>query len=59
MGLRPTKSDEDAECINSWQAETPAPPGANVGQALSPANSSTKPVERSPRSRFGNARQTR
>jgi len=40
MGLRPTKSDEDAEWFNSWQAETPAPPCAtNVGQAFPPANS--------------------
>ena len=43
MGLLPTKVDQDDEWINSWQAETPAPPGRkplrlNVGQALSPAN---------------------
>ncbi len=47
MGLRPTKDDEDAECISSLQAKAPAPPGRNsswlnVGQALSPANSATK-----------------
>jgi len=30
MGLRPTKSDEDAEWFNSWQAETPAPPSSRT-----------------------------
>jgi len=45
MGLRPTKRDGDAECINSWQAKALAPHldethcMVNVGQALSPANS--------------------
>jgi hypothetical protein len=43
MGLRPTKGDEDAECINSWQAKAPAPRRfVQVGQALSPANSAGK-----------------
>ena len=35
MGLRPTKSDEDAGWSNSRQAEAPAPPGLRRGAGVS------------------------
>jgi hypothetical protein len=36
-GLRPTKANEDAACINSWQAEAPANSAGNDGRLINGA----------------------